>query len=84
MAGQLCSIYTQLNNEFFIPAAVIGALLGVAWFAVAYAASGFFPELSGRMRGVPKNVLIGLLTFTVGPWLISAIARAAGLAFTGC
>lgn len=80
--AEICTVYNTLVNDVFIPLAVVGALLGAVWFGLAYAASGVFPELSGRMRGAPKNILIGFLGLALGPALVTMIAQAFGFTFS--
>ncbi|MCP4424865.1 MAG: hypothetical protein GY803_10260 [Chloroflexi bacterium] len=78
----LCGLYTTLRTDLFIPLAVVGALLGAAWLAVAYAMSGVFPEMAQRARQAPKNIIIGLALFSLGPWGVTALASAFGLGFS--
>jgi hypothetical protein len=80
--AELCSLLEALTNQLFIPAAVVGALAGVLWLAVAYALSGIFPEFSQRARQAPKNILIGFLLFSIGPWMVTTLADAMGMGFS--
>lgn len=78
----LCGLLETLTDDVFIPLAIVGALAGAIWLAVAYALSGVMPEMSQRARQAPKNILIGLLVFAIGPALITTLADALGFGFS--
>jgi hypothetical protein len=80
--AELCGLLDALTSQLFVPAAVIGALAGVLWLATAYALSGVMPEFSQRARQAPKQILIGFLLFSIGPWMVTTLVDALGLGFS--
>lgn len=74
MEAALCTLVNEMVASFFIPLAFVGALAGIGWIGASYALSGILPEFAQKVRQAPKNILIGLLTFTIGPLVLTMLA----------
>ena len=80
----LCSLIDTLTQTVLLPLAAAGAIGGVLWLGVAYVMSGIFPEMAQKARQTPKNILIGLVCLSIGPWLVVTVAGAMGLTGFTC
>lgn len=79
----MCNLFNDLQ-PILLNVAIGGAMLAVIYFGAMKILSFIAPQLEGRMRQVPTNIIFGLAAFTIGPWLVTQLATGLGLSTTGC